>query len=286
MKSSEEMMKLIMDKAVADERIRAVSMEGSRVTPGATRDRYCDFDITYFVSDVREFTRDKNWIEYFGDILIVQYPEDWYEHPYDYESHDKFAYLIQFKDGNRIDLTLIDVRNIGEQIFFDEPRKVLLNKDGFPELKDIEHIEAFVIRKPSEMEFYNTCNEFRWLSLYVAKGLCREELPIAKYMYDGPMMDMFMKMMNFKVAGEHNFEITTGNHSKYLKRFLSEEEMKRLAGIFPDGNYEDIWNKLFVMYDYFAELAEYVGSRLGYFFDEEETKNVREYLLERRKECN
>jgi hypothetical protein len=38
------------------------------------------------------------------------------------------------------------------------------------------------------------------------------------------------------------------------------------------------------MYDYFAELAKYVGEALGYCFDARETEEVRNFLLERQKQ--
>ena len=285
MRNKEEMMKLIMDVAINDERIRAVTMEGSRASKNATHDQYCYFDICYIVSDIREFTKDNKWVEIFGEILIVQYPMDWYSHPYNYAGHDNFAYLIQFKDGNRIDLTLIDVCNIDKEQGYCEPRIVLLNKDNFKELQQIDDESVFYIQKPSEMEYYNTCNEFRWLSVYISKGLCREELYYAKYAYDVLMMEMFIKMLNWKIGVDNDFNVTTGNHSKYLKRFLSLEEMKRFHSVFPNGTYEDIWSKLYVIYDYFAEIAKYVGEALKYNFDAKETEEVRSFLSERQKQC-
>ena len=285
MRNKEEMMKLIMDVAINDERIRAVTMEGSRASKNATHDQYCDFDICYIVSDIREFTKDNKWVEIFGEILIVQYPMDWYSHPYNYAGHDNFAYLIQFKDGNRIDLTLIDVCNIDKEQGYCEPRIVLLNKDNFKELQQIDDESVFYIQKPSEMEYYNTCNEFRWLSVYISKGLCREELYYAKYAYDVLMMEMFIKMLNWKIGVDNDFDVTTGNHSKYLKRFLTLEEMKRFHSVFPNGTYEDIWSKLYVIYDYFAEIAKYVGEALKYNFDAKETEEVRSFLSERQKQC-
>ena len=285
MRNKEEMMKLIMDVAINDERIRAVTMEGSRANKNATHDQYCDFDICYIVSDIREFTKDNKWVEIFGEILIVQYPMDWYSHPYNYAGHDNFAYLIQFKDGNRIDLTLIDVCNIDKEQGYCEPRIVPLNKDNFKELQQIDDESVFYIQKPSEMEYYNTCNEFRWLSVYISKGLCREELYYAKYAYDVLMMEMFIKMLNWKIGVDNDFNVTTGDHSKYLKRFLTLEEMKRFHSVFPNGTYEDIWSKLYVIYDYFAEIAKYVGEALKYNFDAKETEEVRIFLSERQKQC-
>lgn len=285
MRTSAEMMELIMKKASNDDRIRAVTLDGSRANKNAVHDGYSDFDICYIVSDVRDFTKDKSWIAYFGEILIVQYPMDWYSHPYDYNSHDNYTYLIQFTDGNRIDLTLIDIQNISLEAENNEPRIILLNKDNLSELTSVDSEAAFYIQKPSQMEYYNTCNEFRWLSVYISKGLCRREFYYVRYSYEVLTMEMFIKMLNWKIGTDHDFKVTTGGHSKYLKRFLSEDEMNRFQGIFPDGNYDDIWTKLFLMYDYFAELAAYVGGCLGYEFNNTETENVRNFIISRRDKC-
>lgn len=281
MREYSEMLELILKTAREDERIRAVTMEGSNTTPGAVHDKYSDFDITFFVTDIREFTKGQAYMSRFGEILIEQCPDDWYEAPYDYESRNNFAYLTQYKDGNRIDLTLVDVSNIAAQRDFKEPRRVLINKDNFDVLKDIESNEVFYITKPSKQEYFNTCNEFRWLANYVTKGICREELYYAKCMMDEYMMHMFIKMLNWKVAVDNDFKITTGACSKYLKKYLSKDEMARFQGIFANGEYGDMSFKLFVMYDYFADLARYVAGKLGFEFDEDETRNVREFMSSR-----
>lgn len=286
MRTETEMMSLIMKKAIEDERIRAVTMNGSRANKNSVHDQYSDFDIVYFVTDIREFTKDKNWINYFGDILIVQYPVDWYSHPYDYCGLESFTFLIQFTDGNRIDLNIVDIRNIENEKDNNEPRIVLLNKDNYKELIPITAETAFFIKPPTKMEFCNTTNEFRWLSIYISKGLCREEFYYAKYTYDILIMKMFMKMLNWKIGIQHQFNVTTGSNNKYLKRFLSATEMKRLQNIFPNGEYEDIWNKLFLMYDYFHELESEVAIYFNFTCDENETKKVRDFLEKRRLEKN
>ena len=274
----EEMYELILKTVREDERIRALTMEGSSVTPGAVHDEFSDFDVTFFVSDIREFTSDKDYMKRFGDILIMQTPDDYYAAPYDYNGKEKYAFLTQYKDGNRIDLTLIDVSDIGEQVYFSEPRTVLINKDNYKELTDITSKEIFFIKKPGEFEFFNTVNEFRWISNYVTKGLCRHEFYYAKRMMEQYMMNMFMKMLNWKVGIDNDFQVTTGGCSKYLKNYLTEEEMIRFQGIFANGEYEDMWDKLFLMYDYFEELSIYVAERLQFALDLEESKNVREFM--------
>lgn len=281
-RSYDEMMELIMSKADTDERIRAVTMEGSRANPKALHDELSDFDICYYVSDIREFAGDKEWIRYFGDILIMQTPCDDFLNPYDYSSRNEYNYLMQFTDGNRIDLTLKDISNIGIEPNNTEPRLVLLNKDNFKELFPLDSESGFYISKPCKAEFDLASNEFRWLSLYVMKGLKRKQLYYAKYIYDCIMVEQFIKMLNWKIGIENDFSVTTGSASKYLKKYLSPEEMERFASIFPGGDYEEIWERLFIMYDYFAELCEFVAEKLGFYHDKDETLRVRKFLEENR----
>lgn len=278
MRQESEMLNLIIGYAEDDQRIRAVTLNGSRVNPTAIVDRYSDFDIAYFVDDVREFTRDKSWIEVFGEVLIVQYSLDWYDNPYDYNSRDTFAYLIQFADGNRIDLTVVDISNIGKEVENIEPKKVLVNKDDFTELKDIFDASCYFITLPLHHEFYNTCNEFRWLSIYIAKGICRKEIYYVKFAYEVLMMPMMIKMLEWDVAIRNDFNITTGTHSKYLYKYLTDFELAKFHSIFPDGSYESITEKLFQVYDLFHKYEEKVAKTLDFSIDKGEKMRVLDFL--------
>lgn len=278
MRTEKEMFDLILDLAMKDERIRAVTMNGSRTSKSATHDKYSDFDIQYYVRDIREFTKDEKWYQYFGKILIMQMPEDWYNHPYDYNGRESFTYLMQFTDGNRIDLCLIDCSKLKEIPVEKEPRKVLLNKDNLPELYDIESEEVYFIKPPTEKEYQNCCNEFWWLSLYVVKGLLRDEFYYVKVFLEQHQMEMLIKMLNWKIGIDNNFSVMTGKSSKYLSRYLSEEDMTRFRGLFPNGDYEDIWNKLFLMLDYFKELSIEVGNEFMWDTHPDEGVRITNYI--------
>lgn len=268
------MLDKIIKVANKDNRIRGVFLNGSRADSNATHDEYCDYDIVYLVENIQSFTNDKEWYKTFGEILIMQTPDDWYIQPYDYSGKENFHYLMQFEDGNRIDLTLVDVGNIEWVRENKELRKVLLNKDNFEELYDITSNEIYNIAPPSEKEFYDCCNEFWWLSLYVSKGLCREEFLYTRIHMEQYQMPMLIKMLNWSMAMEHDFSISTGKCSKYLKRYLSEEEMKNFMNLFPSSSYEDIWEKLFLQCDYFNKIAIKVAEHFGWKYDLKETQKI------------
>ncbi|WP_439015594.1 aminoglycoside 6-adenylyltransferase [Bacillus velezensis] len=76
MRSEDEMMKLILDIAMKDERIRLVTLEGSRTNKNVPRDKFQDYDISYFVTDMDSFTSDESWLDQFGERMMMQKPED------------------------------------------------------------------------------------------------------------------------------------------------------------------------------------------------------------------
>ena len=278
MRTDNEIMDLIMNKARNDERIRAVVLWGSRADKDATHDRYCDFDVVYIVEDIRSFTRDISWLNYWGEMLILQMPNDWYKHRYDYNGTGSFVYLMQFKDGTRIDLTLIEKKNIDELVQEKEPRTVLLNKDEDMQIGDITENTAFLIKRPDAKEYFDTCNEFWWLSVNVAKGICREEFCFVKMFMEQYQMEMLHKMISWKIGIKHDFAVTTGKADKYFKRYLPDGEMSRIMNLYPSGDYNNIREKLFSMFDYFGELSEEVGNHFGFEVRREEAKNVRAHV--------
>jgi len=69
------MLDLILDVAEKDERIRAVYMTGSRTNPNAPKDMFQDYDIVYVVTETSSFISDENWIDVFGNRIMIQKPD-------------------------------------------------------------------------------------------------------------------------------------------------------------------------------------------------------------------
>ena len=76
MRSEQEMFDLILSTARADPRIRGVVLNGSRANPNAPHDFFQDFDIVYLVTDLAPFTSNLEWIHRFGELMILQLPDD------------------------------------------------------------------------------------------------------------------------------------------------------------------------------------------------------------------
>ena len=129
MRNEQEMMALILDLAKRDERIRLVTLEGSRTNKHISPDEFQDYDVSYFVTDMASFQRDERWLDVFGRRLMMQKPEDMELFPPELGSG--FSYLMLFEDGNKIDLTLYPIEDLsGYFAASDGLVEVLLDKDG------------------------------------------------------------------------------------------------------------------------------------------------------------
>ena len=274
MKSEEEIFNQVLQVANSDDRIRAVLLTGSRADLNATKDIFQDFDIVYIVTELNSFIKDKHWIDVFGERIILQLPDDM---TIGSKDDHAFHYLALFKDGNRIDLTLFPLEK-SRTAFKKDGRAVLfLDKDNLfknlPPGNTDHHIKT-----PSEKEFTDCCNEFWWVSTYVAKGLWRKEITYAKGMMEVPVRTMFLKMVEWYVGIKTEFRVSFGKAGRNMKKYISEELYDKILSTYPDSRIENIWKSLFIMTSLFDELADDIARFLKFHYNKEEASNVTEYL--------
>lgn len=279
MRSEKEMMDLIVGTAKADERIRGVYMNGSRTNPNAPHDVFQDYDIVYVVTETASFIEDENWIDRFGKRLYMQLPErmdrmlgmesDW---------ENCYGYLMQLADGNRIDLHLVTLSYGIKDILHDRLCIVLLDKDdALPKIGQSTDEDHWV-KKPTKEEFEACCNEFWWLLNSIGKGLWRKEVTYTMDMLNAHSRPELIKMLSWYVGGHRDYTVSVGKSGKYLSRYLTEEQMKRLLLTYPGGELRFMWQAVFAMCDLFDETARKTAELLGFFYNEKEAYYSRLFL--------
>lgn len=275
-RTEQQMMDLILGIAERDERVRAVWINGSRANPNAPRDQYQDFDIVYAVTDMQSMIGEPGWIDIFGERVIMQTRADQLDSDPPYE--DWFNFMMQLLDGNRIDLTLVPLELAAEVAQSDSLCRVLLDKDGIlPELPPPSD-ENYWVKKPTEREYLCTCNEFLWVSTYVAKGIWRREMAYANGMLSECVRPMLIKMVEWKIGLDNHFRVDTGKLGKYIERHLYSDQWQLFAASFAGGNYEDMMKGLLSMGELFRSCGREVGEALGFDYPEEDDLRVSAYI--------
>lgn len=274
MRTEQEMFSLILEVAKKDERIRGVGLTGSRTNLNAAKDPFQDFDIVYVVTEMQSFIEDKHWIDVFGERMIMQTPENMELFPPTLNGN--FSYLMLFTDGNRIDLTLCPLEKKDNWNSGDTLAVVLLDKDNIlPSLLPANDKEYWV-QKPSAAAFSDCCNEFWWVSTYVAKGLWRQEI---LYAYDHLhiVRKQFLTMLEWKIGFETNFSLSIGKNLKLLEHYLDEETWGILINTYPLCTYNQIWDALFKLMNEFEKVAVEVAKIIDVPYSIEESKKIKRY---------
>ena len=164
MRTDQEILELILETAKKLQ-VDAVALSGSRTNQKVQTDEFQDYDLVYVVDDIDNLTSDLSWLDQFGKRIIEQ--EVTLEH--------RRLYLMLFEDGNRIDLTLCPKVHIKEWVESEADFTVLEDTKGLFESYSPSP-ERFWIHPASETDFKKACNEFWWVSAYVVKGICRNQV--------------------------------------------------------------------------------------------------------------
>lgn len=263
MRTAGEMFALFERLAASDERIRVMTLEGSRVNPSVTPDLWQDYDITFLVTDVGSFTSSDEWLSAFGDMVLLQKPEAMDLFPPDFPE-GWFSYLMLFADGVKIDLTLVPVEDMAGYFEQDPLIRVLLDKDGIcpgrPEPSD----KRFWVQRPSEAFVRDCANEFYFTSTYVAKGLLREEQLFANWMFEQVVRVELHRMLGYLAGVRNGFPLNTGKHDKWLPRFLSQGEREVLFGTYRLDSIDGAWGALNGAMELFGDAMREVCGALAY----------------------
>jgi aminoglycoside 6-adenylyltransferase len=275
MRSEQEMLDLVLKTAQEDERIRAVHLNGSRVNPNVPRDFFQDFDVIYFVTDVAPYKENLEWIKRFGEMMILQMPDLMDDPPP--EDGEHFAYLMQFSDGNRIDLGIFPLHRLDKF----EPESltvVLLDKDGLFKDMPPSNDRDGIPNPPTAKEFFDCCNEFWWVSPYVAKGLWREEILYARHMFDEIIRPKLMETLVWYIGMKTGFEKNPGKMGKYYRKYLEPEIWDLLMQTYADAEYDHTWEALFKMGELFRILALAVADHFGFEYLHVDDRRVTAHL--------
>jgi aminoglycoside 6-adenylyltransferase len=264
--------------AESDERVRAVLLNGSRVNSKIVKDKFQDFDIVFIIRNIDSFLKDPTWVDVFGERLIMQMPDNMNLGDNFQIQSISFAYLMLFEDGNRIDLTLFSIEKFKTEFQLDSLTKVLLDKDGLFNNLAVSSDKDYWIKRPTEKEFLDRCNEFWWVSTYVAKGLVRKEITYAKAMMDGPVRNMFMKVLEWHIGIKTNFSVSFGKEGRFIQQNVTHEMYKKILATYPDFEIESIWDSLFIMTSLFVELSNEVQSHMNFQAGDEGSAKVISYL--------
>ena len=268
MRTEPEILDLIFQTAKTLQ-VEAVAMSGSRTNSQAPQDEFQDYDLVYVVDDIDNLTSDLSWLDLFGKRIIEQ--EVGFGH--------RRLFLMLFEDGNRIDLTLCPKDHIQEWVD---------SEAGFTVFEDPEHLfepysqnlERYWTNSATEKDFERVCNEFWWVSAYVVKGICRNQLIYATDHLYGICQQEFLKILAWQVASDRG-RVDVGKNYKYLFNYLPAEKEKEFTALLDFFDQKSLTKSLFATMNFFHKEAQAFSLKTGFHYDKVTAEKMIEYAKER-----
>lgn len=271
MRTEQEIMDTILSVAKSDDRIRIVTLEGSRTNINIPKDEFQDYDITYFVTDMKSLLSSDDWLSQFGNIIMMQKPENMELFP---PEEKGYSYLMLFDDYNKIDLTLLPLEDLDDYLNGANLIKVLIDKDCRIKRDIVPTDIDYHVRKPSAREYDDCCNEFWHVTPYVVKGLCRKEILFAIDHLNQILRFELLRMMSWKVGIETGFTVSVGKNYKFLDKYIPEDLWNRLLSTYRMDSYENVWKSLSICHQLFREVSKEVAELLGFDYPEYDKKVI------------
>ena len=268
MRAETEMLNRILQIAKTIQ-VEAVTMSGSRTNSKALKDEFQDYDVVYVVDDFDNLTSDLSWLNQFGKRIIEQ--EVTLDH--------RRLYLMLFEDGNRIDLTLCPKEHIKEWVESEADYTVLKDEKGLFE-SYTTNPQRYWITPATETDFEKACNEFWWVSAYVVKGICRNQLIYATDHLYGICQQELLKVLAWQVASDKG-TVDIGKNYKYLFNYLPTEKEKEFSDLLDFSSVEKLIQYLYATMKLFHQEAQSLAQKMGFDYDKEVAEKMIEYAEER-----
>ncbi|MFP4479151.1 MAG: aminoglycoside 6-adenylyltransferase [Candidatus Izemoplasmatales bacterium] len=256
--------------------IRALLMNGSRVNPNITPDQYQDFDMVFYVKDFDRFMKNRDFIKNFGDIFFMQTKDDQRPDGSE-ENHEWYVYLIQFKDGTRLDLGIMDIQDIEKTVYDDSLTKVILDKDHL--VQSIQEVDesTYYVQKPTNKDILMTVNEFYWVCPYVGKGMARNHM-----FYAIKHLDILRKeierILDWWIGYQHDFKISVGKGKHRYVDLLPIDIYNLYTETYTNTQVENVWKALFKSIDLFDLVYEKVAVESGVDYHQEYKINLLDFI--------
>lgn len=261
------MLRLILQTAKSLQ-IDAVALSGSRTDTKAPKDEFQDYDVVYVVDDLDTLTRDLAWLHQFGTRNIEQHNI----------LGNRRLYLMLFEDGNRIDLTLCPKEYIKEWVESEADYTVLVDEKGLFESYSPSP-QRFWTSQASETDFKKACNEFWWVSAYVVKGICRNQLIYATDHLYGICQQELLKVLAWQVARNRGL-VDIGKNYKYLFNYLPIDKEKEFSALLDFSSLDKITQSLFATMQLFHQEAQYLAQKMDFDYDKEVAEKMMRYAEE------
>jgi aminoglycoside 6-adenylyltransferase len=276
---SEQLFEKVVTWAKAEDVIRVIILEGSRARHDHTVDRFSDYDLSLYVTNLTHYIDDDTWLQQLGPIWAMETET---------QVEGEASRLVLFEGGQDIDFKFFLVTKLHEFICqqtlpddYQRGYQVVLDKEGITSQLPQPSYQAVPIKKPSEEEFLYAVNVFWFELFHLVKLLHREELWAAK-LRDAGIKNRLLQMMEWHAQASHDWAYDTWIVGKHMQAWVEPEIWQASFEIFARFDKEDSWRAVCALMPLYRRLASETARHLNYSYPYEMDKAISGFLLDNR----
>jgi aminoglycoside 6-adenylyltransferase len=262
--------------AKTEDAIRAAIVEGSRARPDAHPDRFSDYDLNLYVTDVAQFIRSDAWIGRISPAWAMETEID---------PDRTSSRLVLFAGGYDIDFKFVPVTMlhacVEQQTLPDEYQRgyqVVLDKDGLAARLPPPEYRAVARSKPTNEQFLYAVNVFWFELFHLVKNLHRQELWHVK-IRDACIKNRLLQMIEWHAQASHGWDYETWMVGKYMQSWVAPEIWQAFSEIFARFDVEDSWRAVRALMPLYRRLASETARQFNYAYPYEMDQAISGFIL-------
>lgn len=225
------------------EDLRLFCMNGSRVNPSISDDKFKDYDVVFFTDNIKQYIENPNFLKIFGEILIMTEPEKDPLFAPTFPEQEGYIYLVQYTNGVRIDFQFRSLAQITGYLQEDSLTKVIKDKDHVVTKPIVPNDRHYWLTIPDQGVIESSIKEFWWQFNNVLKATIRKEFLLAQF-YMNITREELIRLMTWVVASEEGFDRNYGKCHTQVLNYLSKKNYKALLSSYETTSAEMIYHAL------------------------------------------
>ncbi|MHC5550226.1 aminoglycoside 6-adenylyltransferase [Carnobacterium maltaromaticum] len=266
MRSEKDIMGLLQSFFYQNDDLLIFLMNGSKINVNIPDDKFKDFDVAFFTNDSAKYIENSEFIKKsFGEILLMTEPFNPFNLELFKDESDgkRYSYLIQFVDGNRIDMSFYELDYLEEYLKADSLTKLICDKTNRIKKEMIPSDADYLLRYPSSEVIKECIKEFWWQFLNTLKSIARNNYLLAQK-YLNYTREQLIQMLTWQVALDNGFDKNYGKEFTTITNFLSSENLNLLQQTFNTNDFESMISSLKIMKTLEVKVEKILADRMSF----------------------
>ncbi|WP_429975425.1 aminoglycoside 6-adenylyltransferase [Enterococcus sp. DIV0086] len=266
MRSEKDIMDLLETFFYQSDDLLVFLMNGSKINVNIPDDKFKDFDVAFFTNNSAKYKGNSEFIKKnFGEILLMTEPFNPFNLELFKDESDgkRYSYLIQFVDGNRIDMSFYELDYLEEYLKSDSLTKLICDKTNRIKEEMVPSDADYLLRYPSSEVIKECIKEFWWQFLNTLKSVARNNYLLAQK-YLNYTREQLIQMLTWQVALDNGFDKNYGKEFTNITNFLSPKNLNLLQQTFNTTDFESMISSLKIMKMLEVKVEKILSDRMSF----------------------